>query len=101
MPGDSYTQDAQVSRLIRQIPDTAAKTAAATKPVGQVVFVLRGTNRLKIDVDGNSTGGDTGDGATGEAKVGEAKTGETKAGDDKTGGHRTVPFTRTIPSTQQ
>src|SRR6185437_3065208 len=54
VPGDSYTQDAQVSRLIRQIPDTAAKTAAATKPVGQVVFVLRGTNRLKIDVDGNS-----------------------------------------------
>ncbi len=97
VPGDSYTQDAQVSRLIRQIPETVPKVAGPTKPVGQVVFVLRGTARLKVDVDGNGTASGGDDGASG----GDTKASDTKAGDDKAGGHRTVPFTRTVPSAQQ
>ncbi|MBS0538052.1 MAG: Flp pilus assembly protein CpaB [Proteobacteria bacterium] len=93
--GDSYTQDAQVSRLIPQIPDNTPKTPTA-KPVGQAVFLLRGTNRLKVEIDGTASGSG-GDAATADA----APASETKAAEDKQNGHRVVPFTRTIPSSQQ
>src|SRR5476651_1394529 len=85
MPGDSYTQDAQVSRLIRQIP---AVSAQKDKPVGHSVFVLRGAARAKIDAEGGELGAD-------------AASPETKPGDDKQSGRRQVPFTRTAPSDQQ
>ena len=84
-PGDSYTQDAQVSRLIRQIP---AVSAQKDKPVGHSVFVLRGAARAKIDPEGGELGAD-------------AASPETKPGDDKQSGRRQVPFTRTVPSDQQ
>ena len=83
--GDSYTQDAQVSRLIRQIP---AASAQKDKPVGRSVFVLRGAARAKVDAEGGELGAD-------------AATPETKPGDDKQAGRRQVPFTRTVPSDQQ
>lgn len=86
-PGDSYTQDAQVSRLIRQIPETSPK--AASKPAAQVVFVLRGAARLKVETDG-SEGSGGGDGASADAKGGDEK-----------GGRRVVPFTRTTPGVSQ
>jgi len=82
--GDSYTQDAQVSRLIRQIPAVTQKE----KPVDHSVFVLRGAGRSKVDTDGGELGGDT------------ASSG-TKPSDDKQGGRRQVPFTRTVASDQQ
>jgi pilus assembly protein CpaB len=47
-PGDSFTEDSQVSRLIRP-----AATPAVTRPV---VIVLRGAGRTKLDIEGN--GGD-------------------------------------------
>jgi pilus assembly protein CpaB len=86
-PGDSFTQDAQVSRLIRQIPE-ASKEASKdkTKPVGRNVFILRGSKSDKFDVNAGDTQADDGD----------AKT----ASDDKST-RRTVPFTRTIASDQQ
>jgi pilus assembly protein CpaB len=51
-PGDSYTRDAQVSRLIA---DTPATTPTAPEPA-RVVFVLRGSGTAKQDVDGSSSG---------------------------------------------
>ncbi len=85
MPGDSYTQDAQVSRLIRQIP---AVSAQKDKPVGHSVYVLRGAARVKIDAEGGELGADG-------ASL------DTKPGDDKQPTRRQVPFTRTVPSNQQ
>ncbi len=85
MPGDSYTQDAQVSRLIRQIP---AVSAQKDKPVGHSVYVLRGAARAKIDAEGGELGADG-------ASL------DTKPGDDKQPTRRQVPFTRTVPSNQQ
>jgi pilus assembly protein CpaB len=85
MPGDSYTQDAQVSRLIRQIPSTNVQK---DKAVGRSVFVLRGAARAKIDAEGGELGAD-------------AASSETKPGDDKQTGRRQVPFTRTVPGDQQ
>jgi pilus assembly protein CpaB len=67
-PGDSYTQDAQVSRLIRQIPDGGEKQA---KPVSRSVYLLRGSARSKLDADG-----------------GEVAAVDTKPADDKQGGRR-------------
>lgn len=83
--GDSYTQDAQVSRLIRQIP---AAGAQKDKPVGRIVFVLRGAARVKINPESGELGAD-------------ADLPEAKAGGDKQAGRRQVPFTRTVPSDQQ
>jgi pilus assembly protein CpaB len=48
-PGDSFTEDSQVSKLIRP----AAATPTVTRPV---VIVLRGAGRSKLDIEGN--GGD-------------------------------------------
>src|SRR3954467_1653744 len=50
-PGDSFTQDAQVSRLIR--PLGSAATAEPPKPQ---IFVLRGAARVKQDLDGTTVG---------------------------------------------
>jgi pilus assembly protein CpaB len=83
--GDSYTQDAQVSRLIRQMP---AVSTQKDKAVGRSVFVLRGAARAKIDAEGGELGAD-------------AASAETKPGDDKQAGRRQVPFTRTVPGDQQ
>jgi pilus assembly protein CpaB len=83
-PGDSFTQDAQVSRLIRQIPEVSKDK---TKPVVRNVFILRGSKSDKFGVDGNNDA---------QADAGDAKT----ASDDKSA-RRTVPFTRTIASDQQ
>lgn len=82
-PGDSFTQDAQVSRLIRQIPEA---NKDKSKPIGRNIFVLRGSKRDKFDVDGNESAADAG---------------EPKAGGDDKNTRRTVPFTRTIASDQQ
>jgi len=46
-PGDSFTHDAQVSRLIKPLPATAAP-----EPPRQI-FVLRGSARIKQDIDGS------------------------------------------------
>src|SRR5471032_904431 len=62
-PGDSYTRDAQVSRLIA---DTPATTPVASEPA-HVVFVLRGSAAAKQDVDGTPSG------AAPEAKPGHDK----------------------------
>ena len=48
-PGDSFTEDSQVSKLIR--PPTVA--SSNNRPV---VIVLRGSARLKLDMDGNAEG---------------------------------------------
>jgi pilus assembly protein CpaB len=86
-PGDSYTQDAQVSRLIRQIP---AVKAQKDKPVALSVFVLRGAARAKVDAEGGEAGADA------------VSPEGTKSGDDKQGGRRQqMPFTPTVPSDQQ
>jgi pilus assembly protein CpaB len=82
-PGDSYTQDAQVSRLIRQIP---AAVVQKDKPVVHSIFVLRGSARLKFDPEGDLN-------ANGQA--------EPRQGDETPGARRQVPFTRTVPSDQQ
>ena len=82
-PGDSFTQDAQVSRLIQQIPEASKDK---TKPVVRNVFVLRGSRSSKLDIDGN------------DASVGGA---DAKAGDDDKSARRTVPFTQTTASDQQ
>jgi pilus assembly protein CpaB len=83
--GDSYTQDAQVSRLIRQIP---AASTQKDKSVGRSVLLLRGAARAKVDAEGSELGAD-------------AASPETKPGDDRQAGRRQVPFTRTVPGDQQ
>jgi hypothetical protein len=50
-PGDSFTHDAQVSRLIKPMPSSAP----APDPTRQV-FVLRGAGRVKQDLDGSTIG---------------------------------------------
>jgi pilus assembly protein CpaB len=54
-PGDSFTEDSQVSKLIRPV------SVAVTVTSRPVVIVLRGAGRSKLDVDG------AGDGAPSEA----------------------------------
>ncbi len=49
-PGDSFTEDTQVSKLIRP---TSVPATVASKPV---VIVLRGSGRSKLDVDGPGDG---------------------------------------------
>lgn len=78
--GFSYTQDSQVSRLIKD--PTPAKPPEEAKPA---VFVLRGANRIKQELDG-SVPGDT------NAPASDA---------DNKSGPRTTPFTRTIPPSTQ
>jgi pilus assembly protein CpaB len=64
-PGDSLTEDSQVSKLIRPAPPPQA-----TRPA---VFVLRGSTRNKLDIDGS--GGDApGDSGS---KPGDNKTNKT------------------------
>jgi pilus assembly protein CpaB len=63
-PGDSFTEDSQVSRLIRPA------SAAAPAVVRPAVVVLRGSARNKLDVDG-----------TGEASPSD---GSTKPAENKT-----------------
>jgi pilus assembly protein CpaB len=77
-PGDSFTHDAQVSRLIKPLNATAAAPEAARQ-----VFVLRGGARVKQDIDGTTLG----------------ESGNNKP-DDKPDG-RATPFTRTIQSEPQ
>jgi pilus assembly protein CpaB len=71
-PGDSFTHDSQVSRLIKPLPSAAAVEA----PRG--VFVLRGSTRVKQDLDGSTQG-------------------ESGPKDDKPERPKGTPFTRTIP----
>jgi pilus assembly protein CpaB len=49
-PGDSFTEDSQVSKLIRPV----AATPTVTRPG---VIVLRGSARLKLDMEANSGDG--------------------------------------------
>lgn len=77
-PGDSFTHDAQVSRLIKPMP-----TAAAAPEPARQIFVLRGNQRVKQDLDGTTLG----------------ESGNNKP-DDKPDGRQT-PFTRTIQSEPQ
>jgi pilus assembly protein CpaB len=84
--GDSYTQDAQVSRLIKQIPTATVQTK--DKPVGRSVFVLRGSARAKVDSEGGEVGGD-------------GASPETGSGGDKQGGRRQMTSTRSVQSEQQ
>lgn len=74
--GESYTRDNQVSRLLGNTPNADAP---------RLVFVLRGTTRTKLDIDGNNLS--DGDGAPGDGRASDGKSGP-----------RVVPFTRTVPS---
>jgi pilus assembly protein CpaB len=82
-PGDSFTQDAQVSRLIQRIPEASKDK---TKPVVRNIFLLRGSKRVKLDLDGNEASAEAADG---------------KTCDEEKPARRTVPFTPTIASDQQ
>jgi pilus assembly protein CpaB len=53
--GFSYTHDSDVSRLIKD-PTPAPKPPEADKPA---VFVLRGSTRVKQELDGSVSGGDS------------------------------------------
>jgi pilus assembly protein CpaB len=78
-PGDSFTHDAQVSRLIRPL----ASTVAAPEPPRQI-FVLRGSQRVKQDLDGTTLG----------------ESGNGKSDDKPDGRSNPTSFTRTIQSEQ-
>jgi pilus assembly protein CpaB len=77
-PGDSFTHDAQVSKLIKPL----STPAAAPEPARQI-FVLRGAVRVKQEIDGTTVG----------------ESGNNKP-EDKPDGRQT-PFTRTIQSEPQ
>lgn len=77
-PGDSYTHDSQVSRLIRPASSSPAETPRA-------VFVLRGGAQSKQELEGAGSANGTTEG---------------KAADGKTP-PRTTTFTRTFQSVQQ
>jgi pilus assembly protein CpaB len=66
-PGDSFTEDSQVSKLIRP---ASVPATVASKPV---VIVLRGSGRSKLDVDGSGDGAPSDSGG----KPGENKTNKT------------------------
>ena len=72
-----------MSRLIQRIPEASKDK---TKPVVRNIFLLRGSKRVKLDIDGNEASAEAADGKTGE--------------EDKPA-RRTVPFTPTIASDQQ
>jgi pilus assembly protein CpaB len=76
-PGDSFTHDAQVSRLIKPI----ATTAPPAEPARQI-FVLRGSSRVKQDLDGSTLG-------------------EPGAAKEEKPERNATPFTRTIQSVPQ
>ena len=76
-PGDSYTNDAQVSHLIKPM----GPTATDTPPVKQI-FVLRGATRTKQDLDGSTIS-------------------ESGPKEEKPDRINATPFTRTISSDQQ
>jgi pilus assembly protein CpaB len=76
-PGDSFTHDAQVSRLIKPLPSVSSAGEAPK----QTIFVLRGSARIKQDIDGST--------------IGEAGRNEEKPERSPT------PFTRTISSEPQ
>ncbi|MGE5151822.1 MAG: Flp pilus assembly protein CpaB [Rhodospirillaceae bacterium] len=75
-PGDSFTEDAQVSRLIRPM----AGNAPAQEPAKPQVFVLRGSARTKQDIEGSTI-----------PEPGQKEDKQINA----------TPFTRTISSEQQ
>ena len=75
-PGDSFTHDAQVSRLIKPLAVDSHDTRA-----GKPDFVLRGVSRVKQDIDGTTVGGEPG------------------PKEDKT--INATPFTRTIQGDRQ
>ncbi len=64
-PGDSYTHDAQVSRLIGQGP--------GAPEVPRTIFLLRGSNRSKQEIDGTSVDDSTADGKHADGKAGDTK----------------------------
>jgi len=73
-PGDSFTHDAQVSRLIKPLAATSTTPEACKQ-----IFVLRGGTRVKQDIDGSTVG-------------------EPVPKEDKT--INATPFTRTISERQ-
>ncbi|MBS0526668.1 MAG: Flp pilus assembly protein CpaB [Proteobacteria bacterium] len=75
-PGDSFTEDAQVSRLIRPM----AGNAPAQDQVRAQIFVLRGSTRTKQDLDGSTI---------------------TEPGQKEEKQINATPFTRTISSEPQ
>jgi pilus assembly protein CpaB len=78
--GQSYTHDTQVSRLIKEPPPPAPPAAA--KPA---IFVLRGTGRTKLELDGSTT-------PDGLPPQGES---------EKPNANKGTTFTRTYPSVPQ
>ena len=79
-PGDSFTHDAQVSRLIKPL----TSTVAAPEPPKQI-FVLRGSARIKQDLDGSTLG----------------ESGNNTPDEKPDGRNNSTPFTRTIQREQQ
>jgi pilus assembly protein CpaB len=77
-PGDSFTHDAQVSRLIKPL----AATSSAPEPAKHM-FVLRGSTRVKQTLDGSTLG----------------ESGAQK--EEKPERSNSTPFTRTIQSEPQ
>lgn len=80
--GNSYTHDTQVSRLINQ--PSQAKPPEVAKPT---VFVLRGSQRAKQDIDGSVSSDPNAPQEPDVAKPNAAP--------------KSTPFTRTLPSVQQ
>src|SRR5436190_9331709 len=76
-PGDSFTHDAQVSRLIKPL----ATTASGPEPAKHM-FVLRGSTRVKQTLDGSTLG-------------------EPGAQKEEKPERNSTPFTRTIQSEPQ
>jgi pilus assembly protein CpaB len=79
-PGDSFTNDAQVSRLIKPLPSVTPVADQQSKGI----FVLRGSTRSKQDVDGSTIG----------------EPGQNPNKDEKPERNAT-PFTRTLSSVPQ
>ena len=78
--GQSYTHDTQVSRLIKEPPPP--KPPEAAKPA---IFVLRGTGRTKLELDGSTS-------PDGQPLQGES---------EKPNVNKGTSFTRTYPSVPQ
>jgi pilus assembly protein CpaB len=78
--GQSYTHDTQVSRLIKE--PAPPKPPEAAKPA---IFVLRGTGRTKLELDGSTS-------PDGQPLQGEA---------EKPNANKGTNFTRTYPSVPQ
>ena len=83
--GDSFIRDNQVSRLIGQGP--------APKEAARAVFVLRGGQRSKQDLDGGTVG-DAADAKAPDGKTSDGRPSDTRAGT------RNITFTRTNPGQQ-